>query len=145
MSKNYEYLATGGKNGSIKIFSFFNYNSDDFDFIYTKKNILNYFKFISEKPILNLNQHKKDIIDLSWSPYNFELLLSASVDNYVILWDISKTNGDNIIKKFNHNDVVTSVNFSPFEPNIFVTGCFDKFIRFFKIDDSVINKEYKIK
>lgn len=144
MSKNYEYLATGGKNGSIKIFSFFNYNSDDFDFIYTKKNILNYFKFISEKPILNLNQHKKDIIDLSWSPYNFELLLSASVDNYVILWDISKTNGDNIIKKFNHNDIVTSVNFSPFEPNIFVTGCFDKFIRFFKIDDSVINKDENI-
>ena len=102
MSKNYEYLATGGKNGSIKIFSFFNYNSDDFDFIYTKKNILNYFKFISEKPILNLNQHKKDIIDLSWSSYNFELLLSASVDNYVILWDISKTNGDNIIKKVSY-------------------------------------------
>ena len=37
MSKNYEYLATGGKNGSIKIFSFFNYNSEDFDFIYNKK------------------------------------------------------------------------------------------------------------
>ena len=144
MSKNYEYLATGGKNGSIKIFSFFNYNSDDFDFIYTKKNILNYFKFISEKPILNLTQHKKDITDLSWSPYNFELLLSSSVDHYVILWDISKTNGDNIIKKFDHNDIVTSVNFSPFEPNIFVTGCFDKFIRFFKIDDSVINKDENI-
>ena len=144
ISKNYEYLATGGKNGCIKIFSFFNYNSDDFDFIYTKKNILNYFKLISEKPILNLNKHKKDITDLSWSPYNFELLLSASVDHYVILWDISKTDGGNIIKKFDHNDIVTCVNFSPFEPNIFVSGCFDKFVRFFKIDDSIIYKEENI-
>ena len=144
MSKNYEYLATGGKNGSIKIFSFFNYNSEDFDFIYNKKNILNYFKFISEKPILNLNKHKKDITDLSWSPYNYELLLSASVDHYAILWDISKRNGDNIIKKFNHNDIVTCVNFSPIDHNIFVTGCFDKFIRFFTIDDSIINKDENI-
>ena len=144
MSNNYEYLATGGKNGSIKIFSFFDYNSEDFDFIYNKKNILNYFKFISEKPILNLNKHKKDITDLSWSPYNYELLLSASVDHYAILWDISKRNGDNIIKKFNHNDIVTCVNFSPIDHNIFVTGCFDKFIRFFTIDDSIINKDENI-
>ena len=105
---------------------------------------MNYIKIISEKPILNLNKHKKDITDLSWSPYNFELLLSASVDHYVILWDISKTDGGNIIKKFDHNDIVTCVNFSPFEPNIFVSGCFDKFVRFFKIDDSIIYKEENI-
>ena len=141
LSKNYEYLAIGAKNGSIKIFSFFDYNSEDFDFIYDKKNILNYFKFISEKPFLCLNKHTKDITDLSWSPFNYELLLSASVDHYVILWDISKKEGGNIIKKFNHKEIVTCLKFSPTEPNIFVTGCFDKFIRFFEIDDSIVNEE----
>ena len=141
LSKNYEFLALGAQNGSIKIFSFLNYNSDDFDFIYTKKNICNYFKFLSEKPFLILDWHTKDIIDLSWSSFNFNFLLSASVDNFVILWDISKNNGDNIIKKFNHNEIVTCLNFSPTDPNIFVTGCFDKFIRIFKIDDSLLAPE----
>ena len=144
LSKNYEYLALGTQSGSIKIFSFLHYNSEDFDFIYTEKNICNYFKFISETPFLILDKHTKDIIDLSWSSFNFNLLLSASVDHFVILWDISKNNGDNIIKKFNHNEIVTCLNFSPTEPNIFVTGCFDKFIRFFKIDDSLLTLEENI-
>ena len=141
LSKNYEYLALGTKTGFIKIFSIYNYNSDDYDFIYTKKNISNYFKLFSENPFLVLKKHTKDITDLSWSPFNFELLLSSSVDNYVILWDISKTKGDNIIKKFNHNEIISCLSFSPVDPNIFVTGCFDRFIRFFKIDDSIINQE----
>ena len=141
LSKNYEYLAIGSKNGKIKIFSFLNYNSEDFDFIYTKKNICNYFKFISEKPFLVLDKHTKDIIDLSWSSFNYNLLLSASVDNFVILWDISKNDGDNVIKKFNHDEIITCLSFSPTEPNIFVTGCFDKFVRFFKIDDSLVAEE----
>mgnify|MGYP002626553003 FL=1 len=141
LSKNYEYLAIGAKNGIIKIFSFFNYNSEDFDFVYNKKNIINYFKFISEKPFLILKKHTKDITDLSWSSFNYELLLSSSVDHYVILWDISKKKGENIIKKFNHNEIVTCLTFSPNDPNIFITGCFDRFIRFFRIDDSIIFKE----
>ena len=144
LSKNYEYLALGTKNGTILIYNFFNYNSDDFDFVYTKKNICNYFKFISEKPYLVLDKHTKDIIDLSWSPFNFNLLLSASVDHYVILWDISKNNGDNIIKKFNHHEIITCLSFNPVNPNIFVTGCFDKFIRFFKIDENLITEEEDI-
>ena len=141
MSNNFQYLAIGTKDGFVNIFSIYDYNSDDFDFIYTKKNICNYFKLFSEKPFLVLKKHTKDIIDLSWSPFNFELLLSASVDHYVILWDVSKTNGDNIIKKFNHKEIITCLSFSPTDPNIFVTGCFDRFIRFFKIDDSIINEE----
>ena len=144
LSKNYEYLALGTKKGTILIFSFLNYNSEDYDFVYSKRNICNYFKFISEKPFLILDKHTKDIIDLSWSPFNFNLLLSASVDHYVILWDISKNNGENIIKKFNHHEIITCLSFNPVNPNIFVTGCFDKFIRFFKIDENLITEEEDI-
>ena len=137
LSHNYEYLATGSKNGSIKIFNLLGYNSEEIELIYNKNNIINYFKLISEKPLLQLKKHTKDIIDLSWSPFNYELLLSASLDHYVILWDISKKE-NNIIKKFDHSDVITSISFSPTHPNIFISGCFDRFIRIFTINDSII-------
>ena len=140
LSNNYEYLATGSKNGYIKIFTILGYDSEEFELIYNKKNILNYFKLISEKPLLQLKKHTKDIIDLSWSPYNYELLLSASLDHYVILWDISKKD-NNIIKKFDHKDIITCISFSPTNPNIFISGCFDRFIRIFTINDSIIFKD----
>ena len=140
LSNNYEYLATGSKNGSIKIFTILGYDSEEFELIYNKKNILNYFKLISEKPLLQLKKHTKDIIDLSWSPYNYELLLSASLDHYVILWDISKRD-NNIIKKFDHKDIITCISFSPNNPNIFISGCFDRFIRIFTLNDSIIFKD----
>lgn len=137
LSNNFEYLATGSKNGSIKIFTILGFDSEEFELIYNKKNILNYFKLISEKPLLQLKKHTKDIIDLSWSLYNYELLLSASLDHYVILWDISKRD-NNIIKKFDHKDIITCISFSPTNPNIFISGCFDRFIRIFTISDSII-------
>ena len=86
-----------------------------------------------------LKKHSKDIIDLSWSPFNYNLLLSASLDHYVILWDISQKQ-NNIIKKFDHNEIVTCISFSPVNPNIFISGCFDRFIRIFNIDESIIYK-----
>ena len=137
LSHNYEYLATGSKNGSIKIFNILGYNLEEVELIYNKKTIINYFKLIPEKPMLQLNKHTKDIVDLSWSPFNYKLLLSASLDHYVILWDISK-NDNNIIKKFDHKDIITCISFSPSNPNIFISGCFDRFIRIFTIDDSII-------
>ena len=137
ISHNYEYLATGSKNGFIKIFSILGYNSEDIEFIYNKEHFINYLKLISENPILELKKHSKDIIDLSWSPFNFNLLLSASLDHYVILWDISKKK-NNILKKFDHNEIITCISFSPTNPNIFISGCFDRFIRIFNIEDSII-------
>ena len=139
VSHNYEYLATGSKNGSIKIFALLGYNNEEIELIYNKKNFIDYLKLISEKPILELNKHTKDIIDLSWSPFNYDLLLSASLDHYVILWDISKKE-NNIIKKFDHNEIITCISFSPTNPNTFISGCFDRFIRIFTIDDSIIYK-----
>ena len=144
MSHNFEYLATGSKNGSIKIFSFLGYDPEENELFYNKNDFLNYSKLICEKPTFELKKHKKDITDLSWSPFNYELLLSASLDHYVILWDISKKE-NNIIKKFDHKDIITCISFSPNNPNMFISGCFDRFIRIFTIDDSIIyennNKE----
>ena len=125
------YLATGGKKGIVKIFEIMNYEYENFKSSYDKNQILSYLNFLSEKPKKILNEHSSDIIDLSWSSINNSYLLSASLDYTVILWDIKEK--QSFIRKFIHNDMLTSVSFHPFDDNIFITGCLDRFIRIWKI------------
>ena len=125
------YLATGGKKGIVKIFEIMNYEYENFKSSYDKTQILSFLNFLSEKPKKTLNEHSNDIIDLSWSSINYSYLLSASLDYTVILWDIKEK--QSFIKKFIHNDMLTSVSFHPFDDNIFITGCLDRFIRIWKI------------
>lgn len=131
-SKDLKYLATGSKNGIIKIFEIINYHYDNFESVYKSNEILLYLNFLNEKPYKILNEHLSDIIDLTWSSKKFNLLLSASVDHYVILWDIHR---EKYLKKLYHNDMVTCLSFSPNDDNIFITGCLDHFIRIYKIND----------
>jgi len=105
-SKDLKYLATGSKNGIIKIFEIINYHYDNFENVYKSNEILLYLNFLNEKPYKILNEHISDIIDLTWSSKKFNLLLSASVDHYVILWDIHR---EKYLKKLYHNDMVTCV------------------------------------
>ena len=132
ISKNGKYLAAGNKEGIIRIYEIMGYDYDKYQKDYNSKNITSFLNFVCEKPLKELNGHKKDIIDLSWSSFKKDLLLSASVDHFVFLWDISRVN-NSLIKKFEHNDVVTSVQFSPTNENIFVSGCFDKYVRIYNI------------
>ena len=130
-SNDSNYLATGGKKGIVKIFEIMNYEYENFKSSYDKTQILSFLNFLSEKPKKTLNEHSNDIIDLSWSSINYSYLLSASLDYTVILWDIKEK--QSFIKKFIHNDMLTSVSFHPFDDNIFITGCLDRFIRIWKI------------
>ena len=57
---------------------------------YNKKEILSYLNFINEKPKIILNEHTNDIIDLTFSPLNYSYLLSASIDHFIILWNINE-------------------------------------------------------
>ena len=128
-----KYLATGSKKGIIKIFEIMNFEYSNFKSSYNEKEILSYLNFLNEKPKIILNEHTNDIIDLSFSPLNYSYLLSASIDYFVILWDI---NEKKIIKKYKHNDMVTSISFHPFDENIFISGSLDHFIRIFNINDN---------
>ena len=139
ISKHGKYLAAGNKLGKIRIYEIMGYDYDKYQVEYNKKNIINFLHFVEEKAIKEFNEHKKDITDLCWSPFKKDLLLSASLDHFVILWDISKE--DNcLIEKYEHNDFVTCVQFSPIDQNIFITGCFDKYIRIYNISNEIKKK-----
>ena len=97
------------------------YDYEKYEKDYNSKNVINFLHFVCEKAFKELNGHKHDITDLSWSSFKKDLLLSSSVDHFVCLWDINKENNC-LIKKFEHNDIVTSVQFSPYSENIFISG-----------------------
>jgi len=140
ISKNGKYLAAGNKLGKIRIYEIMGYDYDKYQKKYNQKTIVNFLHFVEEKAIKELSEHKSDITDLSWSPFVEDFLLSASVDHFVILWDISKE--DNCcIEKFEHNDLVTCVQFSPTNENTFVTGCFDKYVRLYNISNYIDEKK----
>ena len=132
ISHNGKYLAAGNRDGKIRIYEIMGYDYDKYEANYTTKNLMNYLHFVNEKAIKELSGHKRDITDLSWSPFNYDYLLSSSVDNYVILWDISKDE-DCLVEKFKHDDYVTCIQFSPVNDRIFATGCFDKYVRIYDI------------
>ena len=140
ISKNGKYLAAGNKIGKIRIYEIMGYDYEKYEKKYNSQTLKNFLYFIEEKPIKELYGHKNDITDLAWSPFKNELLLSSSVDHFVILWDISQENNC-LVEKFEHNDLVTSIDFSPIDENIFITGCFDKYVRIYNIS-KYINKIY---
>ena len=140
LSKNGKYIAAGNKIGKIRIYEIMGYEYEKYEKEYNSKNLMYFLHFIEEKPIKELYGHKSDITDLSWSPFMNDLLLSASVDHYVILWDISKEDHC-LIEKFEHNDIITCIQFSPKNKNIFVTGCFDKYVRLYNISNYIRLKE----
>lgn len=57
-----------------------------------------------------LRGHKEDVYDISWSP-NSQKLLSGSVDNTAIIWDLNKGVNDNILT--DHKGFVQGVSWDP--------------------------------
>ena len=146
ISEDGKFLSVGLENGKIKLYEILGNDYDKFDISYSKKNIMEYLNFIKEKAYKCLEGHKEDIIDLSWSPFYYYLLLSCSIDGFVILWNVNLSEQKSKIECFNHEKIVTCVSFSPTEKNIFITGCLDKVIRIWDIKDiSLEKKEDNIK
>ena len=123
------FLAVGCKSGKIKILEIMGYNYFHYKMNYDKNNILEYLNFINEVPYKTLEKHKSDIIDLSWSRFYPNLLISASFDHYVYMWDISQEGNNCLINEYLHDDIVTSVHFNPQIRNTFISGCLDTFVR----------------
>ena len=148
INKDGQYLACGCKSGRIKIYEIMGYNYMHFRTHYNKSNVVDYLNFISESPYKTLESHKSDIIDLSWSPFYSNLLLSASFDHSVNLWDIDQEGNNCLIKNYDHSDIVTCICFNPVIKNIFISGSLDTFVYLWKFDyynsDIVNSLEEKI-
>ena len=117
-SPNGMYLATGGDDCAIVI--------------WVQKNRPVSFGSSEEKVTWCnykiLRGHLGDVYDLCWSP-DSKYLISGSVDNTAILWNIEKAKG---IQKFtDHNHFVQGVSWDPRNKYI-VTQSSDKSVRFYK-------------
>ena len=134
ISPDGRFLAVGCKKGKIIIYEVMGYNFSQYKINYNKNNILEYLKFLNEAPYKTLEKHKSDIIDLSWSPFYPNLLLSSSFDHYVYLWDINQKESNCLINEYEHNDIVTSISFNPNIKNYFISGCLDTFVTVWKFD-----------
>ena len=134
ISPDGRFLAGGCKKGKIIIYEVMGYNFSQYKINYNKNNILEYLNFLNETPYKTLEKHKSDIIDLSWSPFYPNLLLSSSFDHYVYLWDINQEGSNCLINEYEHNDIVTSISFNPNIKNYFISGCLDTFVTVWKFD-----------
>ena len=141
ISEDGQFLSAGMRSGMIKLFDIIGYDYNKFELTYDKQNALNYLNFINEKKIKILKGHTKDVMDLSWSSFFHNLLLSCSLDNLVILWDTNLSEQNCKIQSFDHKAFVTCISFSPTDKYIFATGSFDKFVRIWDIKD-ILEKAY---
>jgi WD40 repeat protein len=93
--------------------------------------------FIQRKPFRVLLGHEADIIDISWSKSQF--ILSASIDKTVRLWHVTRSD---CLGRFQHPEILTSVEFHPEQDRFFITGCFDRKIRVWDIIPEPSVREY---
>lgn len=133
-----KYIATGGKKGTLRIYEVLTHEFEDSQ----EDDIIKQLNFINEKPLRTYSYHSSDIIDISWSPFNVDTLLTASLDAYAILWSVASAYP---LMKFNHGEMVTSIAFSPIRPDEFATGALDRFIRIWTIQQDAKPEYFNIK
>ena len=136
-----KYLAIGFDNGIIKLYEIMNYSYQNYNLIYDKNNLKEYFHFIKETPFKTLTSHTNEIINLFWLFTSNMFLLSSSLD-VVILWHISPGNNNcnSIVKKFHHTDIISCMSVNTVYQNMFATGCADKFIHLWSINNNLLEQ-----
>eukprot|EP00095_Tigriopus_kingsejongensis_P005197 maker-scaffold321_size207582-snap-gene-1.33 protein:Tk05197 transcript:maker-scaffold321_size207582-snap-gene-1.33-mRNA-1 annotation:"periodic tryptophan protein 1 homolog" len=82
-----------------------------------------------KKPKLKAVGHKDAVLSLAWNHHVEYILASGSVDETVLLWDLSS--GEVKHKLTAHKEKIQSLQWHPFEANNLLTGCCDKQARVF--------------
>jgi len=82
--------------------------------------------YFSPQPFRSYSGHTADILNICWTSSTSNLLLSASLDKTVRLWNPHK---EECLCVFQHDDVVTTVAINPKNEELFVTGCLDNRLR----------------
>jgi len=82
-----------------------------------------------------LEGHTDSILAVCWSNSRRNLLLSASLDKTVKLWNAKTRECEKI---FDHGEVVTSVEMHPNDEDLFISGCLDNKLRIWSIREKTI-------
>ena len=123
----HNYLATGGKSGVLKIWKMNTLEDDNDKYnnsllfsekkdndenkeLKTDEEAKNYLNIIDETVYKIYCEHTLDIIDIAWSKKYINLLVSVSLDQKAVLYDIKNNSS---IKIFLHKNAITSVSFYP--------------------------------
>ena len=121
IDSTYNYLATGGKSGVLKIWKINTMLDDENKYIksvlYKNKNysinkedIKSFLNIIEESVYKIYYSHTSDITDISWSKKYNNILVSVSLDNKAVLYDINQNSPLDI---FIHENALSSVDFYP--------------------------------
>jgi len=129
-----KYFAVGGKDKVLKI-----YKVHEVDMTNGNKNY-DLLQLFEKEPYKEFKGHTLDILDISWSSSNegSNLILTASFDLKVMLWDIHSMNTTTPLAIYDHPEIVTSVSFLPESKNTFASGSLDKFIRIWNIEKNKV-------
>jgi WD40 repeat protein len=107
-----KYLATGGSSRVLKVWEIYtldqsleNYESDVREFL----------PFINETAVRVYSEHTDSIVDIQWSHNYSTVLYTASLDHYIIMWDINELCS---IKRFEHLSMLVSISLDPQVYNI---------------------------
>ncbi|EPZ35110.1 hypothetical protein O9G_005637, partial [Rozella allomycis CSF55] len=77
------------------------------------------------QPLIHkIRSHEQEVLSVDWNKYNSNLILTASADTSIKLWDMRKLDGPLNVFRF-HRYAVNSIQFSPFKENIFASGSYD--------------------
>jgi len=128
-SPDCRYLATGGSDGLLKVYSVTILEPEENGHDSFEANLQ-----ILDSEYISLVGHKGDIIDISWFK-NSKMLITCAVDKMVILWNVE---GRAPVKIFEHSDIVSCLSFHPLVDEFFATGCFDKMIRIWDINETKV-------
>ncbi|KAF7840083.1 periodic tryptophan protein 2-like protein [Senna tora] len=142
-SPNGKYLASGGEDGVVRIWSVLlqetsaSSSSEEDNLVNEVKQDMfiqnssiivlpNKVFHIEESPLQELYGHTNDVLDLAWSNSESDILLSSSMDKTVRLWRIGC---DQCLRVFHHNDYVTCIQVNPVDANYFISGSIDGKVR----------------
>ena len=116
---SHNYLATGGKTGVLKIWKMITLLDDNNKYnnslLFSNKELKdeetkNFLNIIDETAYKIYCEHTLDIIDISWSKKYINLLISVSLDQKAVLYDI---NQNSALRIFLHKNAITSISFYP--------------------------------